>query len=178
MAATAAGGGTLLARVRQALTLRTVARYVGEVVSLTCAWHLLSENVAELTMCVGPSMLPTLHVQGDVVVVEHVTARYRPLRLGDVVVARSPGNPRQYICKRVLGLPGDLVCADPTRAASPMVAIPPGHVWLQGDNLHNSSDSRAYGPVPLGLVKGRVVYRVWPPRAIGPIPNTLERITR
>jgi len=35
-----------------------------------------------------------------------------------------------------------------------------GHVWLQGDNLIMSRDSREYGPVPLGLVKGRVVCQV------------------
>ena len=38
--------------------------------------------------------------------------------------------------------------------------VPEGHVWLQGDNLANSTDSRAYGAVPLGLVRGRVFYKV------------------
>jgi mitochondrial inner membrane protease subunit 1 len=31
-----------------------------------------------------------------------------------------------------------------------------GHVWLQGDNLNNSTDSRSYGAVLLALVRGRV----------------------
>lgn len=38
--------------------------------------------------------------------------------------------------------------------------VPQGHVWLQGDNVVNSTDSRNYGPVPAALVKGKVVYRV------------------
>lgn len=38
--------------------------------------------------------------------------------------------------------------------------VPPGHVWLTGDNLILSRDSREYGPVPLALVKGRVVAQV------------------
>lgn len=38
--------------------------------------------------------------------------------------------------------------------------VPPGHMWLQGDNLNVSRDSRDYGPVPLGLVKGRAVLQV------------------
>lgn len=38
--------------------------------------------------------------------------------------------------------------------------VPPGHVWLQGDNLVLSRDSREYGPVPLALMKGRVVAQV------------------
>ena len=40
-------------------------------------------------------------------------------------------------------------------------------VWLQGDNLRNSTDSRNYGPVPLPLVTGRVFFKVWPLREAG-----------
>jgi inner membrane protease subunit 1 len=35
-------------------------------------------------------------------------------------------------------------------------------VWLQGDNGPMSRDSREYGPVPLALVRGRVVCQVLP----------------
>jgi Signal peptidase, peptidase S26 len=35
--------------------------------------------------------------------------------------------------------------------------VPRGHVWLQGDNLLLSRDSREYGPVPLALLRGRVI---------------------
>jgi len=38
--------------------------------------------------------------------------------------------------------------------------VPRGHVWLEGDNLENSSDSRSYGPVPYGLLRSRVIYKV------------------
>eukprot|EP00967_Tisochrysis_lutea_P013357 scaffold14924_cov19-Tisochrysis_lutea.AAC.1 len=40
------------------------------------------------------------------------------------------------------------------------VKVPKGHVWLQGDNLLHSRDSREYGPIPLALVKGRVLYQL------------------
>lgn len=43
---------------------------------------------------------------------------------------------------------------------SALFQIPTGHVWLQGDNLIMSRDSREYGPVPLALVRGRVVCQV------------------
>jgi signal peptidase I len=38
--------------------------------------------------------------------------------------------------------------------------VPPGHVFTMGDNRHNSSDSRIWGPVPLDHVKGRID-RIW-----------------
>jgi hypothetical protein len=44
-----------------------------------------------------------------------------------------------------------------------MPVIPRGHIWVEGDNTANSTDSRDYGPLPLGLVKGRVLFRLWPP---------------
>ena len=40
--------------------------------------------------------------------------------------------------------------------------VPPGKMWLEGDNPSNSIDSRVYGPVPIGLTVGRIICRVWP----------------
>lgn len=103
------------------------------------------------------------------------------LKIGDVVVAVSPADPTRIVCKRVLGLPGDTVLVDPREIfdeplAAPgsvaatfarlhsaqAIVVPQGHVWLVGDNLSNSTDSRNYGAVPLALVKGRVVARLYP----------------
>ena len=41
-----------------------------------------------------------------------------------------------------------------------LLQVPTGHVWLQGDNTLNSTDSRHYGPVPYALLEGRVFLRV------------------
>uniref|UniRef100_A0A182JUT0 Mitochondrial inner membrane protease subunit n=1 Tax=Anopheles christyi TaxID=43041 RepID=A0A182JUT0_9DIPT len=43
-----------------------------------------------------------------------------------------------------------------------IITVPRGHLWIEGDNVQNSSDSRNYGPVPIGLVKSRAVCRLWP----------------
>jgi len=38
-----------------------------------------------------------------------------------------------------------------------MVQVPEGHVWLAGDNLPYTRDSRTYGPLPIGLIKGKII---------------------
>ena len=37
----------------------------------------------------------------------------------------------------------------------PPSTVPPGMVWLAGDHRDHSADSRVFGPVPVGRVKGR-----------------------
>ena len=40
--------------------------------------------------------------------------------------------------------------------------VPPNHVWVEGDNPLESTDSRHYGPLPLSALRGRIVLRLWP----------------
>ena len=40
--------------------------------------------------------------------------------------------------------------------------MPQGHCWIVGDNLVASRDSRYFGPVPLGLIRGKVIASVRP----------------
>lgn len=84
------------------------------------------------------------------------------LTYGDVVVCEHPLR-QGTVCKRIVALPGDDVIV-PRRPASTKVRIPDGHVWLEGDNKDNSTDSRSYGPVPAPLILGVVRVRLWPLR--------------
>lgn len=113
----------------------------------------------------GPSMLPTMTGTNEWILEDALTVRFglRPISRGELVVLVSPRAPTEQICKRVIGLPGDIVCVDPTGERAPSTEhclIPKGHIWIQGDNAAGSRDSRYYGPVPIALVRARVVGRV------------------
>jgi len=86
----------------------------------------------------------------------------------------------EYI-KRVVALPGERVeghggkvlvdgreLVEPylptgvTTADFVAVVVPPGKLWVMGDNRSNSADSRVFGPIPQSTVVGRAFARVWP----------------
>lgn len=58
------------------------------------------------------------------------------------------------------------------RPAAPpeVLTVPLGHVWVIGDNAAASIDCRYYGPVPTALLTGKVLWRIWPPSAVGALP--------
>jgi signal peptidase I len=118
----------------------------------------------------------------------------------NLVGVSAPGT--DYI-KRVIGLPGDhVMCCDaqgrvtvngvplseqsyvhPGDAPSQIpfsVTVPPGRLWVLGDNRANSDDSRyrrydpGSGTIPESAVVGRAFVIIWPPSRIGdlPIPAT------
>lgn len=47
------------------------------------------------------------------------------------------------------------------------VTVPPGNYLVMGDNRDRSCDSRYWGPVPDGLIKGKAWFTYWPPSRIG-----------
>lgn len=113
----------------------------------------------------GPSMEPTLGDSGEWVIENMLSYRLHPdsVARGDLVTLKSPLDPFRIVCKRVLGLAGDVVCVDPTGMKAPStehVIVPKGHVWLSGDNAALSRDSRDYGPVSTALIRGKLFARV------------------
>ncbi|KAG6455013.1 mitochondrial inner membrane protease subunit 1 [Manduca sexta] len=131
--------------------------FIGYTFQYACVTHCTFEYVGDFVICSGPSMEPTLE-SNNILFTEHLSPRLQRLRRGDIVIAKCPSNPKQNICKRIVGLPGDKVRGNFARSH----VVPRGHVWLEGDNSGNSTDSRLYGPVPEGLIRSRVVCRVWP----------------
>jgi signal peptidase I len=54
--------------------------------------------------------------------------------------------------------------------AFPPTKVPPGHVFVLGDNRNYSFDSHAWGPLPLAWISGRADVLFWPTRRARFIP--------
>lgn len=104
----------------------------------------------------------------DLVLLNKWAARYKnQLRSGDVVSLISPRNPRELLIKRITAMPGDAIYL---RETGETRVIEEGHCWIEGDNQSFSTDdSNNFGPVPLGLIKAKISYILWPPHRIQPI---------
>lgn len=143
---------------------------------LMAAFHLF---VVQISVVKGHSMEPSLH-DGDRLVVDRTSPEVGELARGDVVILRYPRNPSVDFVKRVVGLPGDRVAlkngqlwVNGTMAedhwtciadldTTQEVVVPEGCCFVLGDNRPVSCDSREFGLVPEGLLRGRVRACFWP----------------
>lgn len=128
--------------------------------------YCVTEYFADVTLLTGPSMLPTVNLSGDIVIADLLAVKRRNYSRGDVVIAHSMTNETQTVCKRIRAIEGDTVYpprSTLTRMHFPeKIVVPRGHVWLEGDNSMNSTDSRYYGPVPEGMLIGVAHLKLWP----------------
>jgi len=131
----------------------------------------------------GASMEPTFY-NGNYLLVDELTYRFRPPERGEVIVFRYPEDPSVFYIKRIIGLPGDRVTlADnvitvyENGAKTPLqekyldgnptlgvfdVTVPQGDYFVLGDNRNFSYDSRSWGPLPAKNIIGLVRLRLWP----------------
>ncbi|KAL1124609.1 hypothetical protein AAG570_001233 [Ranatra chinensis] len=107
---------------------------------------------------------PALNPDGkssDYVFLNRLSVRLHDVSRGDVVSLFSPKDPHQKLIKRVIGLEGDIINTLSHR--NPVVKVPKGHCWVEGDNSDNSMDSNSFGPVALALITAKATAVVWPP---------------
>ncbi|XP_035840492.1 mitochondrial inner membrane protease subunit 1 isoform X1 [Helianthus annuus] len=144
-----------------------------------CSVHVANTYLCSTALVQGPSMLPTFSLTNELVLLERISTRNGKAGTGDVVILQSPENPRKFVTKRIIGMEGDKITyiVDPKNSDSTeTVIVPKGHVWVQGDNIYNSYDSWNFGPVPYGLLQGKVFWRIWPTSAFGSIGRRPETV--
>lgn len=182
-------------RLHLAPPLRDISLAMLTGIKLAACMHLVSTHVFSVHGTLGPSMMPTLSVRGDSVVVAKRYRRGRGVRVGDVVHIKHPVPEYRGhgAVKRIVGMEGDFVlrgtAPGPARVMEEeerlageeeeerrMIQVPEGHCWVVGDNLTESRDSREYGPVPLALIKGKVIAKVLPLKEMKCIKNGIEPV--
>jgi signal peptidase I len=163
---------------------------IGSVLGALGLFHILCPW--QIGVVSGASMEPSFHSR-QIILIDRGYYRHHSVHRGDVVIVRVPDG---VLIKRVFALGGDsfwtLFNADdgelyrdiiePSRLhryrkLMPMLSayrlshfqVPPGTIYLVGDNVSASVDSRHFGPVPVAAIMGRV--RNAPPPVGVPIYN-------
>lgn len=131
------------------------------------------------------SMLPTLQI-GDHILVNKFIYYFAPLKRGDIIVFKFPQDETRDFIKRVIGLPGETVeirgkqvlingvpLSEPYAVYSDgpfaragdrdrlgPIVVPPGKLFMMGDNRDHSMDSRVWGFLDMPKIKGKafIVY--------------------
>ncbi|KAF2262946.1 LexA/Signal peptidase [Lojkania enalia] len=156
-------------------------KFMLTIAKIWLTFHLTFKYLLQLCPTTGVSMMPTIphsfNRYPSFILVTPWHRRGRNIKVGDVVTYESPAVPGTFGCKRVVGMPGDYICiltqgkrerdlenrdVRGGEVGEEMMRVPEGHCWLAGDNLEWSRDSRIYGPVPLALIKGKVLCVVTP----------------
>lgn len=140
----------------------------------------------------GASMEPNFF-DGEYLVIDQLSYRWREPRRGEVVVFRWPNDHDKFFIKRIVGVPGDtvrikdgqVVIQNKTYAqgvvldessylpegvpTSGVQAVPLGadEYFVLGDNRALSSDSRQWGVLRANEIMGRTLIRAWPPTRLG-----------
>ncbi|HVD30535.1 MAG TPA: signal peptidase I [Methylomirabilota bacterium] len=140
--------------------------------------------VVQVTEVRQQSMKPTLE-QNDRVLVSKLDYRFGPPQSGDMIVFTPPiPDPSIPYVKRVIAVGGDVIdlrngnvfvngqqldipeAHGATQPQAPQIVypytVPDGQIFAMGDNRTFSSDSRTFGPVPVGNIIGKVILRFWP----------------
>ncbi len=140
----------------------------------------------------GASMVPTF-INGDYLLIDELTYRFREPARGEVVVFRYPKDESTYFIKRIIGMPGDMIVIQNGQVKLVNSAYPDGKVFdekylppgmitttrsaataefklheeeylVLGDNRPFSFDSRDWGILRAEEIVGLVRLRLWPVR--------------
>jgi signal peptidase I len=151
---------------------------------LAVAAVVLYAALFHLSVVRGSSMFPSIR-DGDRILIDPLTFLLQGIQRGDIVVLQYPLDPSIDYVKRVVGLPGDEIVIEegevwvngellsepyvesPDPFCSLRTRVKPAHYFVLGDNRRRSCDSREFGQVPQGYVRGKVELCLWPPARAG-----------
>lgn len=145
----------------------------------------------------GDSMVPSFH-NGDYLIVDELSYRFRSPERGEVIVLKFPYDPSQRFIKRIVGLPGEtleikdgkvVVYHSDSQDAfvldesgyldegsqtpgSVKVQLKEGEYFVLGDNREFSSDSRSWGPLQEKYVVGKMLWRAFSLNALAALVNS------
>jgi signal peptidase I len=163
--------------------LWSVFEIVQTIVIAVAAVFIVRSFIAQPFLVSGSSMEPTFS-NGNYLLVDELTYRFREPERGEVVVFKYPQDPSSYFIKRIIGLPGETVevtngKVEILKDGAPLVLSEPyiiqkngaadfsktlgsGEYFVMGDNRNFSFDSRSWGPLPKDDMVGVVRFRLWP----------------
>ncbi len=139
----------------------------------------VTRQVVFPTVITSSSMEPTIFPGDKVLVWRYHPGPTAPPQRGDIVFFRDPSDVESWMVKRVIGLPGETVVvfggrvyingqplnepyAQGVSAGMGLWQVPANGVFVMGDNREVSDDSRAFGPIEMSLIGGRIVWRISP----------------
>lgn len=162
------------------------------IIIVALAWGIIT-FVGQRTQVSGSSMETTLS-DGDQLIVDKISYRFRAPNRYDIVVFPYQYEENTYYIKRIIGLPGETVqivdgyvyidgqqldehygnevMLDPGIAEEP-VTLGDDEYFVLGDNRNNSQDSRAanVGVIHGKDLLGRAWIRIWPLSKFGVIKH-------
>ena len=162
------------------------------IIIVALAWVIIT-FVGQRTQVSGSSMETTLS-DGDQLIVDKISYRFRDPNRYDIVVFPYQYEENTYYIKRIIGLPGETVqivdgyvyidgqqldehygnevMLDPGIAEEP-VTLGDDEYFVLGDNRNNSQDSRAanVGVIHRKDLLGRAWIRIWPLSEFGVIKH-------
>jgi signal peptidase I len=153
------------------------------------AFRIPSESMLD-TLLVGDFLFVNKFEYGPKIPFTHIRLPgLRPPQRGDVIVFQYPVDPSQDFIKRCVAAGGETVelrdkkvRVDGRALVEPYVhhidpaihppgydtrdnmaprEVPPGELFMMGDNRDNSKDSRFWGTVKMDQVKGRAMFIYW-----------------
>ena len=154
--------------------------YILLIIGLT---YFIITFVGQRTRVSGSSMETTLQ-NGDNLIVDKITYRFRDPQRFDIIIFRYPDDERQLFIKRIIGLPGETVeirdgkiylngsdePLEDVQTKETMVGsfgpytVPENSYFVMGDNRNDSKDSRYWTNtfVTKDEILGKAIFRYWP----------------